>query len=84
MDLDRLITFFSTNPSAKLLRATHAAYVIYFLNQHFKVESNLATPHSMLVQSLKSYLEKIHETEPELMRDQADVYLAQWSTGETS
>ncbi|WP_417379104.1 DUF3375 family protein [Gimesia sp.] len=83
MDLDHLITFFSTNPSAKLLRATHAAYVIYFLNQHFKVESNLATPHSMLVQSLKSYLEQIHETEPELMRDQADVYLAQWSTGET-
>lgn len=83
MELDRLITFFSTNPSAKLLRANQAAYIIYFLNQHFKVAGNLTSPHSELQQNLKGFLEQVHETEPEILRDQADSYLNQWSTGET-
>lgn len=83
MELDRLITFFSSNPSARLLRANQAAYIVYFLNQHFKVAGHLASPHSMLLQNLAGYLEQIHETEPEILRDQAEVYLNQWSTGET-
>ncbi len=83
MKLERLISFFSTNPSAKLLRATHAAQVIYFLNQHFKTAGNLATPHSELVQVLNRFLEELHETEPELLRERAENYLTQWSTGET-
>ncbi|QDT98782.1 DUF3375 family protein [Gimesia aquarii] len=83
MELDRLNTFFSTNPSAKLLRATHSAYVIHFLNQHFKVNGNLATPHSKIQQQLNHYLEQIHEREPEILRESADAYLTQWSTGET-
>jgi len=81
--LERLISFFSTNPSAKLLRATHAAQVIYFLNQHFKTAGNLATPHSELVQVLNRFLEELHETEPDLLRERAENYLTQWSTGET-
>jgi len=83
VELDRLITFFSTNPSAKLLRATHSAYVIYFLYQQFKIEENLTTPHSVLQQRLKLYLEQIHESEPEILRERADYYLTHWSTGET-
>lgn len=83
MELDRLITFFSTNPSARLLRANQAAYIVYFLNQHFKTNGNLATPYAELLQRLKSFLEHIHETEPEVLRDNAETYLNQWSTGET-
>lgn len=81
--LDHLIIFFSTNPSAKLLRATHSAYVINFLNQHFKVDANLTTRHSVLQQRLNQYLEQIHESKPEILREHADTYLTQWSTGET-
>lgn len=83
MKLDRLISFFATNPSAKLLRSPHSAYVIYFLNQHFKTAGNLATPHSILVQCLNQYLEQIHETEPDVLRERPEVYLTGWSTGDT-
>lgn len=83
MQLERLITFFSTNPSAKLLRSTYAPQVIYFLNQHFKTAGNIATPHSELVQVLNRYLEQLHETEPDILLDRAEKYLTQWSTGDT-
>ena len=75
--------FFSSNPSAKLLRATHAPQVIYFLYRHFKESCNLSTPHSELVQVLNRYLEELHETEPDILRERAEAYLTQWSTGET-
>ncbi len=81
--LDRLITFFATNPSAKLLRAQHAPYIVDFLHQHFKAAGNLASLHSVVQQSLAAYLETLHETEPEVLRDRAEAYLNQWSTGET-
>lgn len=83
MQLERLITFFSTNPSAKLLRSTYAPQVLHFLNQHFKAAGNLATPHSELVQVLNRYLEQLHETEPDILRERAESYLTQWSTGDT-
>jgi hypothetical protein len=81
--LERLITFFSSNPSAKLLRAQHAPYVIDFLYLHFKKEGHLTSLHSVLQQHLSSYLENLHETEPEILRDRADAYLNAWSTGES-
>ncbi len=83
MQLDRLLSFFSSNPSAKLLRATHAPQVIYFLYRHFKESGNLSTPHSELVQVLSRYLEELHETEPDILRERAEAYLTLWSTGET-
>ena len=83
VQLERLITFFSTNPSAKLLRSTYAPQVICFLNQHFKTDGHLSTPHSELVQVLNRYLEQLHATEPEILRERAEAYLTQWSTGET-
>lgn len=83
MKLERLISFFSTNPSAKLLRSPNAAYVVYFLDRHFKVEGHLATPHSELLQRLDQFLEQLHETEPNVLRDRAETYLTQWSTGES-
>lgn len=83
MKLERLRTFFENNPSAKLLRAQHAPFIVDFLHQHFKAEGNLATLHSVLQQRLADYLERVHETEPDVLRERADAYLNGWSTGET-
>lgn len=83
MKLDRLITFFATNPSAKLLRAQYAPYIVHFLYLHFKDAGNLATSHTVLQQQLSNYLELLHETEPDVLRERADTYLNGWSTGET-
>lgn len=83
MKLDRLITFFSINPSAKLLRAQHAPYIIDFLHQYFKAHGNLSVLHSVLHQQLAVYLETLHESEPDALRDRAEIYLSAWSTGES-
>jgi len=83
MKLDQLVSFFEHDPSAKLLRATHAPFVIHFLHQHFKTQGNLATPHSILQHQLSLYLDTLHQTWPETMCDRADVYLTTWSTGNT-
>jgi hypothetical protein len=81
--LERLISFFASNPSAKLLRAQHAPYIINFFYKHFKEDGNLSTLHSDLQQQLSANLETLHETEPEVLRDRAEVYLNAWSTGES-
>ncbi|MEM8671632.1 MAG: DUF3375 family protein [Planctomycetota bacterium] len=83
MKLERLISFFSTNPSARLLAAQHAPYVVFFLHQHFKVEGNLALPQSVLQGKLSQFLDNVHETEPDILRERAETYLTKWSTGET-
>src|SRR5690606_9444866 len=83
LKLERLRTVFENNPSAKLLRAQHAPYIVDFLHQHFKAEGNLATLHTVLQQRLADYLERIHETEPDVLRERADAYLNSWATGET-
>jgi hypothetical protein len=81
--LDRLILFFSTDPSAKLLRSPNAAHVIYFLNRQFKHETNLTLPQSVLQENLRSYLDDLHETEPDKLSDRPEVYLTKWSTGDS-
>ena len=83
LKLDRLILFFSSDPSAKLLKADSAPYVIYFLNQTYKVESNLSLPQSDLQSRLSRFLETLHETEPDVLCDMAQNYLTKWSTGDT-
>lgn len=83
MKLDRLITFFSTSPAAKLLRADHAPYVIFFLHQHFKINGNISTGHSELASRLNAFLEDLHETEPDVLKDRAESYLTHWSTGDS-
>ena len=83
MKLERLIIFFSNDPSAKLLKAPFAAYIIFFLNQNFKVESNLSLPQSVLQNRLNRFIENLHETEPEVLCDKSQNYLTKWSTGDT-
>ena len=83
MKLERLISFFAASPSAKLLRSTHAPYVIYFLNQHFKEGGNLASQQATLLQRLTQFLDDLHETEPDVLREAPETYLTNWSTGDT-
>lgn len=83
MNLERLKAFFSANPSAKLLRAKHAAYIIDFLYQHFKVAGNLATPHSRLLSQLADYLDRLHVVHADVLSDRPEIYLTNWSTGDT-
>lgn len=83
MKLDQLISFFSTNPSAKLLGSPHSPYVIYFLHRHFKTGANLATPQSEISGKLKQFLESVHETDPDRLQQSAETYLTNWSTGDT-
>src|SRR5690606_8912718 len=49
----------------------------------FKTEGNLTIPHSRLSLRLTGYLQQLHETEPDILRDEADSYLAGWSMGDT-
>lgn len=83
MKLERLIVFFSSDPAAKLLKADSAPYVTYFLNQTYKVESNLSLSQSDLQSRLTRFLERLHETEPDVLCDSAQNYLTKWSTGDT-
>lgn len=83
MNLERLKSFFNVSPSAKLLRSPHAPYILDFLNRQFKTAASLPIPHSRLVPALADYLEQIHEIDPDPLRDRAETYLTDWSTGET-
>jgi hypothetical protein len=83
VNLERLQSFFNTSPAAKLLRSPHAAQIIYFLFRHFKETGAITWPQSQLQQRLSEYLEQIHETEPEILRERADAYLTAWSTGDS-
>jgi len=83
MQLDRLISFFANNPSAKLLSSLYSSYVIFFLYRHFKTEGNLAASQSVLVQQLQQFLEQVHASDPQVMQDRAEAYLTHWSTGDT-
>lgn len=83
MKLDRLISFFLNDPSAKLLSSPHSAHIVYFLNQHFKVEGNIGAKQSELQERLNRFLDLVHETSPELMRERGEAYLTKWSTGDT-
>ena len=81
--LDRLITFFANDPTAKLLRSPNAAHIVYFLNLQFKVETNLVLPQSEIQEQLSSFLEEIHVSAPTVLTDRPDTYLTKWSTGDT-
>lgn len=83
MNLDRLQSFFSTSPAAKLLRSPHAAHILYFLFHHYKETRAITLPQSLLQQRLSDYFEQVHEIEPETLRDRPDTYLNAWSTGDS-
>jgi hypothetical protein len=83
MQLDRLLSFFAGSPAAKLLRSPNAPHIIYFLHRRFKDSGSITAAHSVLLRELNDFLEEIHETDPEVLRDRAETYLVAWSTGDS-
>lgn len=81
--LDRLRSFFSTSPSAKLLRSPHAAHIAYFLYLQFKDSGSITSPHSRLLGQLSEFLENVHETDADILVDRPETYLTQWSSGDS-
>jgi hypothetical protein len=83
VNLDHLQTFFSASPSAKLMRSPHAAYIVYFLHRHFKESERIVSPHSGLVEQLGEFLDEIHLTDPDILKDRAETYATAWATGDS-
>jgi hypothetical protein len=83
LKLESLITFFSSSPSAKLLRAQNAPFIIYFLNVAFKVDGSLTLSHTSLQHRLRQFQEEIRTEHPDVLIDDASNYLTQWSTGDS-
>lgn len=83
MQLDRLITFFATSPAVRLLRSPHAPFILHFLDSTFKEAGQITWPHSDLVARLSTFQETIHADGIDAMRDRAETYLSEWTSGDT-
>lgn len=81
--LARLQVYFETSPAISLLRSPNAPYVVDFLHRQFKRGGRVTVGLSDLVATLADYQERLHETQPERLRDKPEVYLAQWCANET-
>jgi hypothetical protein len=82
MKLERLISYFSSSPSAKLLRSPHAAHIVCILESQFKSSGSITNPHSLL-QRLAEFQETIHQSNSDVLRDRPEIYLINWSTGDS-
>lgn len=80
MKLDRLVSFFSTNPAARLLRSPHAAQIAFFLHCQFKQGDAITIGHAELVQRLADFFDELHASEPECLADRPENYLNDWTS----
>jgi hypothetical protein len=92
MQLERLIAFFATSPAIRLLRSPNAPYIVDFLNQSFKDSgseagrlgvASLTWRHSELVSRLAGFQERINAEGADVLRNRAEAYLSDWSSGDT-
>lgn len=83
MRLAELRVFLETSPAIKLLRSPNAAFIVDFLDQHFKRAGKLAINQSDLHAALLAYRESIQDGFPDALRDKADSYLVGWCSAET-
>jgi len=67
----------------KLLRSSNAAFVLDFLYQQFKGAGKITIPMSELQAALLDYQEQVHETQPDVLVEKAETYLATWCSGNT-
>jgi hypothetical protein len=81
--LARLQVYFETSPAISLLRSPNAPYVIDFLDQQFKRGSRVTVGQAELAAALADYQARLHESEPDRLRDKAEAYLAQWCANDT-
>lgn len=80
MDVSTLLLHFESSPAIRLLRAGNAPYVIAFLHAQFKQSGTITIPHSDLLPSLASYQEELQQSYPNVLKDKAETYLADWSS----
>jgi hypothetical protein len=85
MQVDKLLRFFSTSPSVRLLRSPHAPWILPFFYQQFKQPDmgQITRSHSDLIVALSQFLEQLDQyPEVQLLadspRDKAETYLAVW------
>ena len=83
MNLARLVSFFSSSPSARLLRSPHAAHIVFFLISRFKNGGSTTISHSELLQQLVTFQQEVHKTEPDILTHSPEAYLTSWSTGDS-
>jgi hypothetical protein len=53
------------------------------LYRQFKEAGNITLPQSRLLLLLSDFLESVHETEPEILKDRPEIYLTTWTTGDS-
>lgn len=78
MQLEWLKSYFETSPAIGLLRSTYAPFVLAFLSAEFKRESAVIRGLRDLSESLRNFLDRLHDTHPDILTDTAENYLADW------
>jgi hypothetical protein len=84
MELIKLLAFFNADSCIRLLRADNAPYIVLFLYNHFKLRHKTLWSQTELVASLREFLDEIHETYPDVLREERpEKYLDAWCSYET-
>ncbi len=84
MQLERLISFFDSSPAIRLLRSTHAPYIVYFLEHQFKESGEITWAHSALLARLAEFQSRLRqEGNAETLRDRTETYLNDWAGGQS-
>ncbi len=83
MQLEFLLRHFGSSPAIRLLRATHAPFVIAFFDAQFKQGGRISIGHTDLRLALATYQTKLRGEHPGVMKDKPESYLSDWSAPET-
>lgn len=83
MQLGKLKIFFETSPAMRLLRSPHAPYIVDFVHQQFKQSGKIAISYSDLLAALIAYREWVQESDPDILKDKPETYLAHWCANDT-
>jgi hypothetical protein len=86
MQLNWLLSHIDNSSSIGLLRSKHAPFLIDFFLSQFKRSDPSSTSDGIqfgmheLTLALRDYLERLHESHPDVLVDSAENYLADWSS----
>lgn len=83
MQLDRIVAYFESSPAIRLFRSNHAPFVLFFLNEQFKVAGVITRTQSDLAVALTAFQQSLRESGHEALSDRPETYLTTWATGET-